>query len=293
MNKPGRNEPCYCGSGKKYKSCHLREDQNAERDSRARVAATSYLQTALSEFAQDERFATEFAAALPYYWNNFYDISNADQMSEFEAHRFFDWFVYDYQPEDGSRLIEQYAATERDNLTSHQQAALDTLLSADSSTAFELTGYDGQILHLKEFMTGEAYDVFDAGGHGLAEVGDIILGRLIQAYEQLELSVSAGYIPADEIADLAETFDAAKTADAETYPDATHTEFMRRNNHLLVHHAMAQAEKVGRPAVSRLDPAQQKDISREHLAREKKDVHRPRSYGSTRARRAQIRRKAI
>lgn len=23
---PGRNEPCWCGSGKKYKQCHLRTD---------------------------------------------------------------------------------------------------------------------------------------------------------------------------------------------------------------------------------------------------------------------------
>ncbi len=25
--KPGRNDPCWCGSGKKYKSCHLKEDE--------------------------------------------------------------------------------------------------------------------------------------------------------------------------------------------------------------------------------------------------------------------------
>lgn len=25
--KPGRNESCWCGSGKKYKNCHLREDE--------------------------------------------------------------------------------------------------------------------------------------------------------------------------------------------------------------------------------------------------------------------------
>jgi hypothetical protein len=24
--KPGRNEPCWCGSGRKYKKCHLTED---------------------------------------------------------------------------------------------------------------------------------------------------------------------------------------------------------------------------------------------------------------------------
>ena len=26
---PGRNDPCWCGSGKKYKHCHLRSDQSA------------------------------------------------------------------------------------------------------------------------------------------------------------------------------------------------------------------------------------------------------------------------
>ncbi|MBA3874269.1 MAG: SEC-C domain-containing protein [Anaerolineae bacterium] len=25
--KLGRNDPCWCGSGKKYKNCHLKEDQ--------------------------------------------------------------------------------------------------------------------------------------------------------------------------------------------------------------------------------------------------------------------------
>jgi hypothetical protein len=24
---PGRNDPCWCGSGKKYKRCHLQHDQ--------------------------------------------------------------------------------------------------------------------------------------------------------------------------------------------------------------------------------------------------------------------------
>jgi preprotein translocase subunit SecA len=28
--KPGRNDPCWCGSGRKYKNCHWREDQKAE-----------------------------------------------------------------------------------------------------------------------------------------------------------------------------------------------------------------------------------------------------------------------
>jgi len=30
--KLGRNDPCWCGSGKKYKKCHLDEDQRARGD---------------------------------------------------------------------------------------------------------------------------------------------------------------------------------------------------------------------------------------------------------------------
>jgi hypothetical protein len=30
--KPGRNAPCRCGSGRKYKKCHLAADERAEEE---------------------------------------------------------------------------------------------------------------------------------------------------------------------------------------------------------------------------------------------------------------------
>jgi hypothetical protein len=35
----GRNDPCHCGSGRKYKQCHLAKDEEAERTARAKTAA--------------------------------------------------------------------------------------------------------------------------------------------------------------------------------------------------------------------------------------------------------------
>lgn len=35
----GRNDPCHCGSGKKYKQCCLAKDEAAERAARAKSAA--------------------------------------------------------------------------------------------------------------------------------------------------------------------------------------------------------------------------------------------------------------
>ena len=37
-NTLGRNDPCHCGSGKKYKQCHLDKDEAAERAARAKAA---------------------------------------------------------------------------------------------------------------------------------------------------------------------------------------------------------------------------------------------------------------
>jgi hypothetical protein len=33
----GRNDPCHCGSGKKYKHCHLAKDEEAVRKARAKA----------------------------------------------------------------------------------------------------------------------------------------------------------------------------------------------------------------------------------------------------------------
>jgi hypothetical protein len=60
-------------------------------------------------------------------------------------------------------------------------------------------------------------------------------------------------LPADEIADLREKLEAARAEDLADHPDATVDQFMRRQNHLLIHHALEQAELKGRAPVARLD----------------------------------------
>ena len=42
----GRNDPCHCGSGKKYKQCCLGKDEEKARTARAKAAAEAPLPTA-------------------------------------------------------------------------------------------------------------------------------------------------------------------------------------------------------------------------------------------------------
>jgi hypothetical protein len=232
----------------------MRTDQAAEQEERARLEAARYLRRNLLQFARDERFAEAFAQALPFYWDGLYDIENAEEMSQNEALRFFDWFVFDYVLPDGRRPIEVYYQEKRADLASQQQAILDSWLNVSPAGAYELTGYEGQTLYLRDFVSGETYEAHEPGGRGNVEIGDVILARLVPLHDRLEFSTTAAYLPAAEIADLADELATAKAADEETYPHATHAEFMRRHNYRLIHHALAQAKVKGRPPVARLDP---------------------------------------
>jgi hypothetical protein len=40
--RPGRNEPCHCGSGRKYKHCHLEEDERLAAAARAKAASEAH-----------------------------------------------------------------------------------------------------------------------------------------------------------------------------------------------------------------------------------------------------------
>lgn len=270
MSKPGRNDPCYCGSGKKYKKCHMAADKEQEKERKRLADAATWMRRDLLKYARDERFAESFAVALPVYWNGLYTIENAELMSQNEAFRFIDWFVFDFQLEDGSRLLEVYREEHYEDLAEPQKVVIDTWMTAKPSSAYEFLGHDGQILHVREFMTGEELDVFEAGGRGPLEPGDLLLGRPVQIQDHLEFSAVVAYLPQDEIADLREKLDDALKAYLEQHPDSDRDEFLRRRGFLVIHHALEQAELKGRAPVSGVDPDRKDDLARKTAQRLRK-----------------------
>jgi hypothetical protein len=57
MSKIGRNDPCHCGSGQKYKKCHLPKDDAAKSAELAAAAAAAA--AAAQAKADDEAKAAE------------------------------------------------------------------------------------------------------------------------------------------------------------------------------------------------------------------------------------------
>lgn len=76
--KIGRNDPCHCGSGKKYKRCCLEEDQEGERFVREAAAAAL-----AAEEAEDTTFA-EWSDKLDDESNAVLDLIEADKLDDAE-----------------------------------------------------------------------------------------------------------------------------------------------------------------------------------------------------------------
>jgi hypothetical protein len=226
-------------------------DLAAEREERAWADAARLLRQSLAEFADQERFTETLGAAAAVYWNDYYNTETLPLMSLSESERFLDWFIFDYQPADSDlRTIEMFRAEFGGELNSTEKTLLDHWIDAGPMSGYELTGYERQTLFLKEVNSGTAIDVFEPAGHGNAPIGSWILGRLVPVNDRHEFFALPAFIPPEEITDLPEKLAAARQAS----DGQSATEFMRRHNVLLIHHALEQARLAGRPPVARLDP---------------------------------------
>lgn len=290
MEKPGRNDPCYCGSGKKYKQCHMAADLAAEREQRAWADAARDLRLALIDFADDERFDPEAEVAAAHYWNNLYTGDTLPLMSPSEAERFLDWFAFDYFLTDGGeRIVDMYRREKADSLALNQRQLLDKWVDGLPMSGYELIGYNGQTLSLKEIVSGETLDLYEPSGHGNAPLGAIILGRPVVVQDHYEFFSLPAYIPTDEIADLHDKLAAARSAGGDDAP----VDFMRRNNVLLIHHALEQAKLAGRPPVARLDPRHSQETVRQRLRHQRVRIKGPSGVNENTPQQVSTHRKAI
>ena len=149
-----------------------------------------------------------------------------------------------------TRLVDVYKTEQWDELSSYQQQTLDGWVTALPTHAYELQSSEGQTLLLKDVITDEVHEVYEGAGHGNAGKGDYILARIVPVQNRLEFTTNAAYLPKGEVADLPDKLKAARAEDS----DADYGDFLRANSHVMIHHALAQAEEKGRPPVARLDP---------------------------------------
>jgi hypothetical protein len=277
-DKVGRNDPCPCGSGKKYKRCCVAGDKAAQAERVAWERAAQDMRVALIGFAKEKKFVKDLSIGLGLFWQDRYTMDTVHLMSMDESLRFFDWFAHDYtlQMESvaevdgtlpsgagqgssvaGQRLIEVYRHEVGDALTGKEAMILDEWIGSLPGSAFVLEEVDterGTVVVRDLFLPERTVTAQDAAAAKHGEVGQILLSRPLPEHARLRLSGATVVLPASEEDALCAYVKEMRQAYLCEHPESTMSQFLRDRAYLLTHYALEWAEREGRPAIAAQDP---------------------------------------
>ena len=167
--RAGRNEPCRCGSGRKYKKCHLAADE-AEHAAFQATAPTHALDDRLvnrfSRFAEQE-----FGEAWEAFADDFADSDDAIQLAR-------SWSVYCFEV-NGKTVVDAYLDTRGRRCSREERSWLDAQRAAWLSV-WEVEAVDpGKTVTLHDLLSGARRTVQETRGSKTLVARDALLARIV------------------------------------------------------------------------------------------------------------------
>jgi hypothetical protein len=193
--KPGRNDPCPCGSGRKYKQCCLAKDTAPSPDELLRRRLWRELDGLLPELLAE---ATHHfgVTGIEEAWDEFNLYPESDDPEELEfdetspyAPLFLSWYVYDWLPdvhdtEVPGRAHEITAAQAHlqrkgARLSPIQRAYIEACANAAFSFHEVLRGDPGRGFRLREVFFGAETEVLERSGSEGVQPGDLLYAKIV------------------------------------------------------------------------------------------------------------------
>lgn len=250
MARIGRNEPCPCGSGKKYKHCCLRQEALGKSEAMGRERAWETMTEKLLDFARGPRFQPDLVTAFDLYWNRVYDIDQVGSLEPGQVMNFLDWFSHDYQTaRDGRRIVEIFVDERGGEISEQEKEAAE----ADSEalfSAFEVTAVDeGKSVQLSDVFRGQQAEVPHAASlYGLTE-GHLLLARLADWNGSSRFSWISMLVPPEIQEDLKSHIEDMFTRYQEEHYQASWSDFLRERSYLFNHFVLRVRGKLPAPRV--------------------------------------------
>jgi len=210
----GRNDLCWCGSGKKYKKCHLQSDEKSRPAPPSPVEAPeaapplgsnaeeAELRKRLIEFATGALRKRELQESLRTFVGPDPPAGVDDETLSMEA---VDWLIHDYVPPRlGHPLIEEFLQRSPGGLTMRQRKMLEAWSRARFSIFEVQEVRQGSGVRLKDLLVGGDFFVYDVSTSKRAAVWDCYLARVEEFDGRHVFTATVLTIPQLEVARLNE-----------------------------------------------------------------------------------------
>ena len=232
MSAIGRNEPCPCGSGKKYKKCCMAKenviDLQAYRESRAEEG----LRGEILKFATGQRFSDEMVEAFSFYNKGGIEQTLLKQ-NPLENIRFLDWFIHEHKlAKEDKPVIMLFGDLRAKNLDEDQRKLLEEWQQSFLG-AFEVISVEDDVLRLTDIFTDAEHHIEDASASEEVETGEIIVARMTSSWGKKKLGGAPIILSPEKKQKLADAINAQFGEYRQEHPDADLSEFLSAHAHVL------------------------------------------------------------
>jgi hypothetical protein len=194
--KPGRNDPCWCGSGKKYKKCHLEADERSQKpEQREFDAVRSRVADLFKQVAsarETRRAAEEF-------------LGSSEIPADDEALPLMDWMIHDWiPPRLGRNVMAEFLRRHGASLSARERAFVES--SARSAVRlYEVQQIrQGTGVEVKDLISDRVMLVHDVRTSKEVVRWDGMLARVVEGERGLEFSGVGLSVPRRQIQPLLE-----------------------------------------------------------------------------------------
>ena len=230
MVKIGRNAPCPCGSGKKYKKCCMKNDQAAANPPISHhqkcLEVLNSLQGRIMRFVEKSKLDRELEAASLYYlaWIN---PDGPYQMDENETMPFLEWFIHDYEIPDEEKTIVQIFMDSNPRLPAEEMQVLESLQGSFISV-YQITGVDqGNGFSVQDLFSDSTYQVSDETLSHKAKPGNLLVTRLTDVMGEVHASPAVSLSEGDVKTSFMRNIDSAFLEYQNEDPDAELADFLK------------------------------------------------------------------
>lgn len=277
MPEIARNAPCPCGSGRKYKSCCLRQDRIAASRELHLDDGEAYLIGQLYQYAQSRRFSSDLIEAFHIYWGGAYDPIDVEEHDQEHLLAFLEYFFLDFRTSrDGQCIIELFI----DAQAGQYPAPLPDILAAWSRAVpgmfrMELRE-DAEHINVHDCLRDRGLEIRDAMWASNAREGELFLGHLFELDGEQRLSHMTMLLPGDFEQPLRDYVTNAYELYHEEHHQADWERFLLENGHifnafLLSSRAERLRSLIGSPTRFR-DPAELRDRLRAARQRREREA---------------------
>jgi len=242
----GRNDPCPCGSGKKYKNCCLNKDRARRIREGAWRQGEQVTLDRLIAFAQRPVFTPQLIVAFNLFWNGNYGLEGPNGLDRDEVGRFLDWCVYDYRLEQSrKRMIDLFVEEMGPSLLPDERERVHAWQSSYLSLYRMIAPAEQGSLSVIDVFQGMEETVWDHGLGRLGLPGDLVLGRLLRSSSPPHFSWAGILLPAEMETGLASFMAAAYQQHRETHTQASWPDFLSSSGYMFNHYLLRSAVEAG------------------------------------------------